>query len=128
MADREATPMDQAVFDATLQAELAKGTDRRVAEGRARAAGVRAYRKAHPEAEAEHAAPARPAAAAVPAGNGEAAAPAAAAATQVPAAVGAPLAYAAPAPAALRTAPPPTGRVPSPKPGTPDKHRLLALV
>jgi len=128
MADRQATPMDQAVFDATLQAELAKGTDRRVAEGRARAAGVRAYRKAHPEAEAEHAAPARPAAAAVPAGNGEAAAPAAAAATQVPAAVGAPMAYAAPAPAALRTAPPPTGRVPSPKPGTPDKHRLLALV
>jgi quinol-cytochrome oxidoreductase complex cytochrome b subunit len=42
--------------------------------------------------------------------------------------VGAPLAYAAPAPAALRTAPPPTGRVPAPKPGAPDKHRLLALV
>jgi quinol---cytochrome c reductase cytochrome c subunit, bacillus type len=131
MADREATPMDQAVFDATLQAELGKGTDRRVAEGRARAAGVRAYRKAHPEAEAEHAAAAPPAAAAA-AGNGEGAAPAAAAAVAAPApgaaAVGAPVAYAAPAPAALRTAPPPTGRVPAPKPGAPDKHRLLALV
>jgi hypothetical protein len=37
--------MDQAVFDATFQAELAKGTDRRVAEGRAKAAGIRAARK-----------------------------------------------------------------------------------
>jgi hypothetical protein len=130
MADREATPMDQAVFDATLEAELGKGTDRRVAEGRAKSAAVRAYRKAHPEVEAEHAAAARPAAAAA-AGNGEAAAPAAAAAAApapAAAAVGAPLAYAAPAPAALRTAPPPTGRIPAPKPGAPDKHRLLALV
>ena len=41
--------MDQAAFDATLAAELAKGTDRRVAEGRAKSAGVRAYRAAHPE-------------------------------------------------------------------------------
>jgi hypothetical protein len=99
-----------------------------VAEGRARAAAVRAYRKAHPEAEEERAAAARPTAAA---GNGEGAAPAAAAvAAPAPAAaaVGAPVAYAAPAPAALRTAPPPTGRVPAPKPGAPDKHRLLALV
>ncbi|MGH2724752.1 MAG: menaquinol-cytochrome c reductase cytochrome b subunit, partial [Actinomycetota bacterium] len=31
-------------------------------------------------------------------------------------------------PAAPITAPAPTGRVPSPKPGAPDKHRLLALV
>ncbi|MGH2556182.1 MAG: menaquinol-cytochrome c reductase cytochrome b subunit, partial [Actinomycetota bacterium] len=37
-------------------------------------------------------------------------------------------AYVAPPPAAPRTAPPPTGRVPTPKPGAPDKHRLLALV
>ena len=37
--------MDQAAFDATLQAELAKGTDRRVAEGRARAAAIRAARR-----------------------------------------------------------------------------------
>ncbi|HXF57978.1 MAG TPA: menaquinol-cytochrome c reductase cytochrome b subunit, partial [Actinomycetota bacterium] len=36
--------------------------------------------------------------------------------------------YPAPAPAPVRTAPPPTGRVPSPKPGAPEKHRLLALV
>ena len=45
MAEREATPMDQAVFDATLQAELAKGTDRRVADGRAKSAAVRAYHR-----------------------------------------------------------------------------------
>nr|MDP9342656.1 menaquinol-cytochrome c reductase cytochrome b subunit [Actinomycetota bacterium] len=32
------------------------------------------------------------------------------------------------APAAARLAPPPTGRVPTPRPGAPDKHRLLALV
>jgi quinol-cytochrome oxidoreductase complex cytochrome b subunit len=36
--------------------------------------------------------------------------------------------YAAPTASAVRTAPPPTGRVPAPKAGTPDKHRLLALV
>jgi menaquinol-cytochrome c reductase cytochrome b/c subunit len=128
MAEREATPMDQAVFDATLAAELAKGTDRRVAEGRARSAGVRAYRKANPEAEAEHAAGARPAAAAAVAGdgggNGGVAAPAAVAV----AAPGATAAFAPPPAAAIRTAPPPTGRAPAAKPGAPDKHRLLALV
>src|SRR5438876_4482884 len=112
MADRQATPMDQAVFDATLQAELAKGTDRRVAEGRARSAGVRAYRKTHPEAEAEHAAGARPAAAAAGdgGGNGGAAAPAAAAAAPAAAAVAAApagaMVYAPPPAAAPRTAPP----------------------
>jgi hypothetical protein len=36
---------DQETFDRILAEELAKGTDRRVAEGRARAAGVRAARK-----------------------------------------------------------------------------------
>jgi len=36
---------DQETFDKVLAEELAKGTDRRVAEGRARAAGVRAARK-----------------------------------------------------------------------------------
>ena len=46
---REDTPLDQEVFDATLAAELAKGSDRRVAEGRARSAAVRAYNAAHPE-------------------------------------------------------------------------------
>ena len=45
MASREETPLDQEVFDKTLQAELAKGTDRRVAEGRARAAAIRAARR-----------------------------------------------------------------------------------
>ena len=44
MPGREDTPLDQGVFDSTLEAELAKGTDRRVAEGRARSAAVRAYR------------------------------------------------------------------------------------
>jgi NADH-quinone oxidoreductase subunit I len=36
---------DQETHDRVLQEELAKGTDRRVAEGRARAAGIRAARK-----------------------------------------------------------------------------------
>jgi quinol---cytochrome c reductase cytochrome c subunit, bacillus type len=125
---REEAPRDQEVYDQTLQAELAKGTDRRVAEGRALAAGVRAYRAKHGE-------PARaPSAPAAAAGDGEGAAPAAAAAAPaaVPAAAAAvpagAVAY-APAPAAPRTAPPPTGRPPTAaRPGAPDKHRLLALV
>src|SRR6266511_1787849 len=95
MPPREETPMDQAVFDATLQAELAKGTDRRVAEGRARAAGVRAYRKVHGEPERE----ARPAAerehAAAASGDGGGAAPAATA--PAPAAVPAAATVGAPA-------------------------------
>ena len=37
--------MDQETFDRVLAEEVAKGTDRRVAEGRARAAAVRAARK-----------------------------------------------------------------------------------
>jgi hypothetical protein len=56
---REDTPLDQAVFDATLAAELAKGSDRRVADGRARSAAVRAYKAAHPEEEAAAPAAAR---------------------------------------------------------------------
>jgi menaquinol-cytochrome c reductase cytochrome b/c subunit len=122
--------MDQAVFDSTLEAELAKGTDRRVAEGRARAAGVRAYRKANPEAAAEHEAQARPAAASGDGGDGGAAAPAAAAAAPAAAAVAAaPAGAMVYAPPPARTAPPPTGKVPTAaRPGAPDKHRLLALV
>ncbi len=118
---RDETPLDQAVFDATLEAELAKGTDRRVAEGRARSSAVRAYRKAHPDEVEE-----RPAsAAAAPAG----APPAAAAATQTPAAAGgAPVAIAGPTTTSQREAPLPTGNLPTPKKGQPDKHRLLALV
>jgi hypothetical protein len=98
-----------------------------VAEGRARSAAVRAYKTAHPE---EEAAPA----AAAAGGNGEAQAPAAAAADAAPAAAAAPaqgqaaMVAAAPASAPTRTAPLPTGNIPSPKKGAPDKHRLLALV
>jgi quinol---cytochrome c reductase cytochrome c subunit, bacillus type len=131
MPPREETPLDQEVFDKTLAAELAKGTDRRVADGRARSAAVRAYRKEHGEPERE-AKPAEAREHAAPTGDGEAAQPAAAAtaAPAAAAAVAAPagMVYAAPPPSAPRTAPPPTGRVPSPKPGAPDKHRLLALV
>jgi menaquinol-cytochrome c reductase cytochrome b/c subunit len=132
MAPREETPLDQEAYDQTLQAELAKGTDRRVAEGRAKSAGVRAYRAKHGEPER---APRAPAAAAAGDGGGAPAAGAAAAPAPSPAAAVAPaavpagaVAYAAP-PSAPRTAPPPTGRVPTAaRAGAPDKHRLLALV
>jgi menaquinol-cytochrome c reductase cytochrome b/c subunit len=123
MPPREETPLDQEIFEQTLQAELAKGTDRRVAEGRAKAAGVRAYRAKHGEPER---APSAPAAAAAGDGGGAPAAAAAAAPAAVPAGA---VAYAAPPPAAPRTAPPPTGRAPTAaRAGAPDKHRLLALV
>jgi len=121
MAGREETPLDQGVFDKTLEAELAKGTDRRVAEGRARSAGVRAYRAAHPE---ETQATAAPAASGNGGGDGQAApAPAArpAAAAAVAPAAAAPAAPAAAVAAPVRTAP-------VAKQGAPDKHRLLALV
>jgi menaquinol-cytochrome c reductase cytochrome b/c subunit len=132
MPPREEPPLDQEVFEKTLAAELAKGTDRRVADGRAKSAAVRAYRKQHGEPERAAKAPEEREHAAAAAGDGEAAQPAAAAArpAAAAAAVAAPAGavYAAPAPAAPRTAPPPTGRAPTPKPGAPDKHRLLALV
>jgi menaquinol-cytochrome c reductase cytochrome b/c subunit len=130
---REDTPLDQAVYDSTLEAELAKGTDRRVADGRARSAAVRAYRKEHPEAEGAPAgAPAAAAAdgatgAAAPAAARPAAAAAAGSATAV-APAGAVAVAAAPATAPTREAPLPTGNLPTPKKGAPDKHRLLALV
>jgi hypothetical protein len=119
---RDDAPMDQPTFDRILQEELGKGTERRVAEGRARAAAIRAYRREHGEPAPRPAAP-KPAAAATPAGgNGDgAAAPGA-----VP--VAAAVAAGGGAATALRTAPAPTGRAPSPKAGTEDKHRLLALV
>ena len=130
---KEDTPLDQAVFDSALEAELAKGTDRRVAEGRARSAAVRAYRKAHPEEAAAHEA-AAPAAG----GGGGAPAPAAAAASAAAPTAGAPAAAVGTAPAAVMTAAPvttpvreaplPTGNIPTPKKGAEDKHRLLALV
>jgi menaquinol-cytochrome c reductase cytochrome b/c subunit len=127
---KEDTPLDQGVFDSTLEAELAKGTDRRVAEGRARSAAVRAFRAANPEEAAKHAAAAAtsPAAAEAPAA---AAAPAAAPAAAAPAA-GAPAGAVAVAASSVtvpaREAPLPTGNLPTPKKGAPDKHRLLALV
>ena len=123
---REDTPLDQAVFDATLAAELEKGSDRRVAEGRARSAAVRAYKAAHPEEEEAAAAPAAaatPATPAAPAGGAPATVPAAAAAA--PAAA---VAVATPVTTPVRTAPLPTGNLPTPRKGAQDKHRLLALV
>jgi hypothetical protein len=121
---RDDTPLDQEVFDRVLKEQLDAGTDRRVAEGRARSAAVRAYKAAHPEEEAA------PAAAG---GNGEAPAQAPAAAAAVPAAAApaagqAAMVAAAPVSAPTRTAPLPTGNIPTPKKGAPDKHRLLALV
>jgi menaquinol-cytochrome c reductase cytochrome b/c subunit len=114
---RDDTPLDQEVFDKTLEAELAKGTDRRVAEGRARSAAVRAHRVKSGEG-----GPTTAPAAAAPA----AAAPAAAAPAAAAPAAAAPAAAVSAAPA--REAPPPTGNVPEPKRGAPEKHRLLALV
>jgi hypothetical protein len=119
---------DLDAYQAALTAQTSSGVDRRVAEGRARRAGIRAYLKAHPEEEAAHAAEARsaaPAGAAAPAaaGNGGQA-PAMAA----PAAGGAVAVAAAPITAAVREAPLPTGNIPEPKKGAPDKHRLLAIV
>ncbi|HYY08561.1 MAG TPA: menaquinol-cytochrome c reductase cytochrome b subunit [Actinomycetota bacterium] len=126
---REDTPLDQEVFDRVMKEQLDAGTDKRVAEGRARSAAVRAYKAAHPE-EAETAA--APAAAAAGGGDGQAAAPAAqapAATAAAPAAAGqAAAVVSAPASAPTRTAPLPTGNIPTPKKGAPDKHRLLALV
>jgi hypothetical protein len=127
---REDTPLDQETFDKVLADELAKGTDRRVAEGRARSAAVRAYRAAHGEP-----APSAPAAATdgAASGDGGQAAPAAPA-TPAAAPVAAGAAPAAPAGGtAVATmpapqAPTPTGNVPEPKKGAPEKHRLLALV
>ena len=74
---------DMAVYQATLDAQLAAGVDRKIAEGRARSKALRAWREAHPEeAAAEAAASAKPAA--------PAAAPPAAAATTAVAAPAAP--------------------------------------
>src|SRR5688572_30827388 len=121
---RDDTPLDQEVFDRVMKEQLDAGTDRRVAEGRARSAAVRAYKSAHPE---EEAAPAPAAAAAGGDGGAPAQAPAAAAAA-APAAAGQAVVAAAPVSAPTRTAPLPTGNIPTPKKGAPDKHRLLALV
>jgi hypothetical protein len=129
LAGREEVPLDQETFDRVLAEELGKGTDRRVAEGRARSAAVREYRKQHGEPERAPR-PAAPAAAPA-AGDGNGAGGDGGGAPQ-PAGVGAASAAAPGAAggvaAPARIAPPPTGKPPSPKPGAPDKHRLLALV
>jgi hypothetical protein len=118
----EELPKDLEAYQQTLDAQTAAGVDRRIAEGRARRAGVAAYRKAHPDE--AHERPAAAPAAAAPTGSGGAAAPAAA---PVPVAVGAVMAM-APTTTPVRTAPLPTGNIPTPKKGVDDKHRLLALV
>jgi menaquinol-cytochrome c reductase cytochrome b/c subunit len=146
---REDTPLDQETFDKVLADELAKGTDRRVAEGRARSAAVRALRAkeqgdaapgptARPAAGAQAASPqpaataptvAPPAAAAVGGARGASAPTPAPAPAAPPQQAPAPTAAAAVAVVVpVREAPPPTGNVPEPKRGAPEKHRLLALV
>jgi hypothetical protein len=123
----EETPKDLEAYQATLDAQTAAGADRRVAEGRARSKAVRAFRAANPEEAAKHERPARAAApAAAAAAGGEAVA--AAAAAPVAAGGGAVAVAAPPLTVPRREAPLPTGNVPTPKKGAPDKHRLLALV
>jgi menaquinol-cytochrome c reductase cytochrome b/c subunit len=145
---REEAELDQETLDRVLAEELAKGTDRRVAEGRARRAAVQAHRAKTGEAPAAPggAAPAAGAPAApsgdggAVSGDGGAAAPTptapapapVAARSPAPAAAAAAAATAAPAGtttlAPTRQAPAPTGNVPEPKKGAEEKHRLLALV
>jgi len=113
-------------FNRVLNELLEQGVSRRVAEGRARRVAMVEYNRQHGEEEAPAATSAPAAEAPQPAAP---AAPAPAAAAPAPAAAGVPAGIAvAPPPAAPLVAPPPTGKVPSPKPGAPDKHRLLALV
>ncbi len=124
---RDDSELDQETYQRVLAEETAKGTDRRIAEGRARSAAVKAFRKAHgiepkPPREAGAGAPAAAAAASGNGGDG------AGAGAPVPAGVGA-AAAAGEGAAALRTAPAPTGRPPTAaRAGAPDKQRLLALV
>src|SRR5438045_8057290 len=124
MAGREEVPLDQETFDRVLAEELGKGTSQRVAEGRARSAAVKAFRAAHGEPGPRPPA-ARPAAAA--AGNG-ASGDGAGTPAPVPAGVAAAAGGASAGPGPTLLAPGPTGRVPTPKAGATDKHRLLALV
>ena len=148
---REEAELDQETLDRVLAEELAKGTDRRVAEGRARRAAVQAHRAKTGEAPTAPGAVA-PAARApatsgdggaasgdggAASGDGGAAAPAPAAPAPAPVAARAPAPAAAAATAApagtttlapTRQAPAPTGNVPEPKKGAEEKHRLLALV
>jgi menaquinol-cytochrome c reductase cytochrome b/c subunit len=144
---REESDLDQETLDRVLAEELAKGTDRRVAEGRARRAAVQAHRAKTGEAPAAPGA-AAPAAGtpAAPSGDGGAVSGDGGGAAPTPTAPApAPVAARSPAPAAAaaaataapagtttlaptRQAPAPTGNVPEPKKGAQEKHRLLALV
>src|SRR6266487_5332576 len=45
----EESPKDMAAYQQELDAQLAAGTDRRIAEGRARSKAIRAYRVEHPD-------------------------------------------------------------------------------
>jgi hypothetical protein len=117
---------DLDAYQQTLEAQKAAGTDARIAEGRARSKAIRAHREANPEEAAAHAAQAR---SATPAAS--AAAPAAAAAPlagSAPTGGTAVAVAAAPMTSARREAPLPTGNIPEPKKGAPEKHRLLAIV
>jgi menaquinol-cytochrome c reductase cytochrome b/c subunit len=121
MAER-AEELNRETYERVLKELLDQGVSRRVAEGRARRVAMVEYQKEHGEAEPRPAkAPEEREHAAAPEGA-PAAAPAAAAGTP------AQMAVAAPPAAAIRTAPPPTGKPPTAKPGAPEKHRLLALV
>ena len=119
-------------YNEVLNQLLEQGVTKRVAEGRARRIAMVEYKRAHPEE--EEAPAAKPAAAAAPSGDGgdgqpaptPAGAPAGVGAPAVGVQAAAPIAVAAPT--APFIAPPPTGKMPTPKAGVPDKHRLLALV
>src|SRR5919106_526293 len=125
MAER-AEELNKEGYERILAELLGQGVSRRVAEGRARRQALLEYRKEHGEPEPRAAKPAaeREQAEAPAAAAPAAPAPAAPAAAPAPAPAGVAVAT----PSAPVVAPPPTGRVPSAKPGAPDKHRLLALV
>jgi hypothetical protein len=118
---------DLDAYQQTLEAQKAAGTDARIAEGRARSKAIRAHREANPEEAAAHAAQARSAAPAAAAAAPATAAAAPAAGT-TPAGGTAVAVAAAPMTSARREAPLPTGNIPEPKKGAPEKHRLLAIV
>jgi len=129
---RDESEIDKETFDRVLAEELGKGTSQRVAEGRARSAAIKAFRAAHgepgpkpsPVREGAAAAGGTAAAGGNGAGGNGAGTPA-----PVPAGVGAAaVGGTATGPAPTLLAPGPTGRVPAPKQGQADKHRLLALV
>jgi hypothetical protein len=124
----EETNKDLDAYQQTLEAQKAAGTDARIAEGRARSKAIRAHREANPEEAAAHAAQARSAAPAAAAAAPAAAAAAAPAAGSAPAGGTAVAVATAPMTSARREAPLPTGNIPEPKKGAPEKHRLLAIV